>query len=106
MQHGGIDRVLVFLFFLLEVAGGVAGDGRALVADGLAFVQQGVREGSLPAAAVAAEQDVTDVGGGICGGCSSSRGHVRYSSRERNVWPPLVLRRARSGRSRTRRDSV
>src|SRR4030095_7493206 len=57
----------MLLLLLLEVAEAGAVHDRALSADGLGLEQQGVGDGRLAGPAVAAEQDVADVRGGVTG---------------------------------------
>ena len=65
VEDGGVDRVLVLLLLLLEIAEADAVGDRALCGDGAAGVEQGVGQRRLSAAAVAGEQDVADVSGGV-----------------------------------------
>ena len=61
----GREAVLVFLFFLLEIAHGVVLFDLPGRGDGAGLVQQGLCERGLAAAAVADQCDVTNVRGGV-----------------------------------------
>src|SRR5207244_3427017 len=67
VQHGGIDRVLVFLLFFFEVGEGRAIDDGTFAVDRAGGKEHGIGQSRFPAAAMAGEQDIADVSGNVGG---------------------------------------